>query len=63
MFGAKRVTLTVEVDLDPIPGAFHTIENAAEHVQRMLDHAVPHYNPKVTPVVLSQLVEPPSNMY
>lgn len=49
----QRVTLTisVEVDLDPVPGAFHTQRSAQEAVEDILHHAlrtrISHYNPKV----------------
>lgn len=44
----NRVTLIVEVDLDPVPGLFHTAKSAQETVQSMLDASMPHYNPTVT---------------
>lgn len=43
-----RVRLDVWIDLDPIPGAFHTKENAAHHVRNMLTNAVSHYHPLVS---------------
>ena len=49
----KRVTLTisVNVDLDPVPGAFHTKESAHEIVAHILEDTlntrIPHYNPSV----------------
>lgn len=42
-----KVTLTVEVELDPIPGAFSTPESAKEHIQYFLNDAISHYNPIV----------------
>lgn len=42
------VTLTVVVNIDPIPGAFHEPESIQEYLKYMLDTLVPHYEPKVT---------------
>ncbi len=41
------VRLEVEVDLDPIPGAYHTKEDAQMRIQRQLNNSISHYNPKV----------------
>lgn len=41
------ITLTVEVRLDPIPGAMHTEQSARDIVQNILDHSIGHYNPIV----------------
>ncbi len=41
----KRVKLIVEVDLDPVPGAFHTKESAVFYVQSILMRSIPHYDP------------------
>lgn len=46
----QRVTLTVQVDLDPVPGTFHTKESAVEQVQHILYSSIPHYRPLVTDV-------------
>lgn len=43
-----RIKLAVYVDLDPIPGAFHSADNAQHHVRNMLNEAIPHYNPAVS---------------
>lgn len=43
----ERIALTVIVDLDPMPGAFHTPEHAKQVVEAMLLSAVGHYNPVV----------------
>jgi len=43
-----RITLEVEVDLDAVPGAFHTPESAAHFVEIVLQTHLGHYNPKVT---------------
>lgn len=42
-----RIVLEVAVDLDALPGAFHTSESAQEHVQAILLSSIPHYNPVV----------------
>ena len=42
-----RIELTVLVDLDPIPGAFHTAEDAKDRIQAMLLNNIGHYNPVV----------------
>jgi hypothetical protein len=53
MWEPKRVTLTitVEVNLDGVPGAFHTKEYAQEAIEDILAHAlsnnIPHYKPLV----------------
>jgi len=49
----RRVILTVhvDVDLDSIPGAFHTQESAQKIVENILQDTlnsrIPHYNPAV----------------
>lgn len=43
----KRVKLEVSVDLDPIPGAFHTEEDARKWIQMALDRAIEDYKPEV----------------
>jgi hypothetical protein len=43
-----RIKLDVYVDLDPVPGAFHTKESAQTIVRNILDGAIPHYNPLVS---------------
>lgn len=48
MIPRKTVTLTVQVDLDPVPGAFHTEEDAAQRVQDILTSSIPHYHPIVS---------------
>lgn len=42
-----RVTLTIEVDLEPTPGTFHTAESARDVIQSFLEWNVGAYNPKV----------------
>ena len=43
----ERIMLEVWVDLDPIPGAFHTKEKAELAIQYILNDRIPHYNPTV----------------
>ena len=43
----ERILLSVIVDLDPVPGAFHTRESCVKHIQAMLLESIPHYNPVV----------------
>lgn len=43
-----RITLEVDIDLDPFPGTFHTPEDARDQVEKMLVQAVPWYNPAVS---------------
>jgi hypothetical protein len=42
-----KVKLIVEVELDIIPGAFHTPESAQACVQAILTSRISHYNPRV----------------
>ena len=42
-----RIKLEVVVDLDPVPGAFHTREDAANELQALLLNTIGHYNPVV----------------
>ena len=43
----ERIMLEVYVDLDPIPGEFHSKENARMVVQQILRERIPHYHPNV----------------
>lgn len=43
----ERIMLTVLVDLDRIPGTFHTPESAQENVEAILRSSIGHYNPVV----------------
>lgn len=43
----ERIALVVMVNLDPIPGGFHTPEQAREAVEAMLLSRVGHYDPVV----------------
>jgi len=48
LFPKVRVRLTVEVDLDPVPGWGNTAEDYRYLTQRLLDDAISHYHPTVT---------------
>ena len=41
----RKAVILVEVELDPVPGAMHTGEDAAKHVEHCLE-SIKHYNPK-----------------
>lgn len=47
----ERITLKVDVDLDAVPGAFHTPESAEKIIQQILDNAIGHYRPLVYPSI------------
>lgn len=36
---------TLTVNLDPVPGAFHTMEDALTHIQQILNDRIEHYHP------------------
>lgn len=44
----RRITLTVEVNLDPVPGWGNTAEDYRALTQRLLDDSIGHYKPTVT---------------
>jgi hypothetical protein len=44
----KRVTLLVEVNLDPVPGWGNSAEDFRAYLQRNLDDGIGHYHPTVT---------------
>lgn len=44
----KRIKLEVYVDLDPVPGFFHSKESAQRAVRNILQDRIPHYNPTVS---------------
>lgn len=44
---AERIRIAIAVDLDPVPGDFHTVESAEKIVQTILLDRLPHYNPVV----------------
>lgn len=43
-----RIHLGVFVDLDPVPGAFHTADDARNRVANILGKAIPWYKPHVS---------------
>lgn len=43
----RKTVLVIQVDLDSVPGAFHTPESAKKNIQAILDNAIPHYEPRV----------------
>jgi len=43
----RKTVLLVQVNLDPVPGAFHTPQSAMSHIQTILDSSIPHYEPEV----------------
>lgn len=43
----ERIMLHIMVDLDPVPGAFHTEESARDCIEAMLLERIPHYTPVV----------------
>lgn len=43
-----RAKLTVEWDLDPVPGWNDNPRDLVTNLQHHLNSAMPHYNPKVT---------------
>lgn len=45
---SERIKLEVYVDLDPIPGPFHSKESARNVVYGILTTAIPHYRPMVS---------------
>lgn len=56
----KRVSFTVEVNLDAIPGWGHDPEDFRRHIERCLTDTIPHYNPVVThtPEVKAPVLDP-----
>lgn len=44
----KSVTLDVTINLDPIPGAFHTPADVQQRIERILVEMIPHYKPTVS---------------
>ena len=45
-----KAYFTVEVELDPVSGAFDTVDSACEYVQASLSDSIGHYNPVVVPL-------------
>ena len=48
LFPRKRARLVVEVDLDPVLGWGHSVDDWQRDLQRHLDDAAGHYHPTVT---------------
>lgn len=44
----ERVSFTVQVDLDPTPGAFHSAAGARMALLDILTQRIPYYNPEVS---------------
>jgi hypothetical protein len=44
----KRIKLEVYMDLDPVPGTFHTKESARNQIAAILNQSIPWYNPIVS---------------
>jgi len=47
MWERTRIKLEVYVELDGVPGTFHTKESARQIVEAILKQQIPHYNPSV----------------
>lgn len=43
----RKARFVVEVELDDVPGTFHTPESAEIVIRHILDNSIPHYNPEV----------------
>lgn len=43
----KRIKMVLEINLDPVPGVFHTKEDARDIVDRILKNQLGHYDPSV----------------
>lgn len=52
-----RAIFLVGVDLDPVPGAFHTEESARTSIQQILRDRINHYNPSVQPISEESILE------
>jgi hypothetical protein len=44
----RRVSIAVDIDLDPVPGFGHEPESMADGIRRIVNAALGHYNPEVT---------------
>src|SRR5688572_6905830 len=44
----NRIKVTVEVDLDMLPGFGYDPDSWVNYIQSLLNQTVPHYHPKVT---------------
>ena len=43
-----KFNITVEIDLDPIPGTYHQSEDWLGFFKELNETIAPHYNPEVT---------------
>jgi hypothetical protein len=43
----KRIAFVVYVNIDPMPGVFHTEQSALDRLDDILKNAIPHYSPSV----------------
>ena len=57
----KRARMTIEWDLDAIPGFNHGPEDMVDSIQCHLDGTIPHYNPQVTVTGETFMVDRPYN--
>lgn len=46
--GRKRICFVIYVDLDSVPGAFHTQESAQNIIRNLFCESIPHYNPIIS---------------
>lgn len=46
--GKQRVCLILYIDLDPVPGKFHTQESMQNVLRTTMTYEIPHYNPLVS---------------
>jgi len=44
---SSKAVFTLEVNLDPVPGAMHTVRDAQYQIQNILDRAIGHYEPLI----------------
>lgn len=44
----KRICFVIYVDLDPVPGSFHSQESAQNFIGFLFRHRIPHYNPTIS---------------
>ena len=54
----RRVAFTVEVNLDPLPGTFHTPESVRRNLQAILNDHIPHYDPYVIASNVEEVLPP-----
>lgn len=52
-----KAHILVTVNLDPVPGAFHTTEKVHDYFTHLMERSIPHYEPVVElvgPVTLTE---------